>query len=151
MKYCLINNGVIVQGPCYLPQNTENISNFNALTNEELKLYGWLPYILIDNPQKNQILEGSNIDILENEVIESKIYREMTPNEIEEKNNSILERKWRNVRIKRNNLLLTSDWTQLNDSPVDKILWSNYRNQLRDIPQNFSDPDSIIWPTKPNS
>lgn len=150
-KYCLIKNGIIIEGPTSLPENTENVSNFYLLSDQELKSYGWLPYTLVDNQLENQILENSNIEILENEVIETKIYRDMTLIEIENRETNILNRKWKNVRTKRNRLLLDSDWTQLNDSPVDKILWSTYRDQLRNIPQTFSHPDLVVWPTPPTN
>lgn len=150
-KYCLIKNGNIIEGPTFLPENTENVSNFYLLSDQELKTYGWLPYTLINNPQENQVLETTIIDILENEVVETKVYRDMTQTEIDDRDLMILNRKWKNVRAKRNRLLSDSDWTQLNDSPVDKTLWSIYRNQLRDIPQSFNDPDLIVWPTPPTN
>lgn len=149
MKFCLVINNVIVEGPKDLPQNTENISNFNLLGLEELKQYGWLPYRLVSNKSNDKILVSKNIEILENEVVETEIYRDLTIQEIEEKQNIILQRKWNQVRQKRNGLLRDCDWTQLDDSPVTKTTWLSYREQLRNLPQNFSDPDSVIWPQPP--
>ena len=57
--------------------------------------------------------------------------------------------KWNNVRSKRNILLSGSDWTQLDDSKENKESWASYRQELRDIPQTFSTPESVIWPSKP--
>ena len=57
--------------------------------------------------------------------------------------------KWNNVRSVRNMLLSGSDWTQLNDSKASKEAWAIYRQELRDIPQTFSTPESVIWPSKP--
>lgn len=40
------------------------------------------------------------------------------------------------IRLKRNNLLSESDWTQFNDSPLSnekKLEWATYRQLLRDI------------------
>lgn len=150
MKYCLVVNNQIIEGPCTLPQNSSNVSNFNILSNEELKTYGWLPYRVIDVKQENQVLVQSVIDIFANEVVETKIYRDMILSEIEERNQNLIKNKWDRIRQKRNRLLKESDWSQLNDSPVDKLLWSNYRQELRDVPQNYSDPDTVIWPTTPN-
>ena len=53
-------------------------------------------------------------------------------------------------RAERNNLLALSDSKVLpdrglSDSVVGK--WKTYRQSLRDI--DFSDPDNITWPTKP--
>lgn len=150
MKYCLVVNNQIIEGPCTLPQNSSNVSNFNILSNEELKTYGWLPYRVIDVKQENQVIVQSVIDIFANEVVETKIYRDMILSEIEERNQNLIKNKWDRIRQKRNRLLKESDWSQLNDSPVDKFLWSNYRQELRDVPQNYSDPDTVIWPTTPN-
>ncbi len=57
--------------------------------------------------------------------------------------------RWEAVRGLRDKLLLESDWTQLQDSVVDKQAWELYRKNLRDIPQNFQSPELIVWPTKP--
>jgi len=61
----------------------------------------------------------------------------------------ITQRMWDQVRTQRNGLLSDSDWTQLSDSPVDSSAWAIYRQELRDIPQTFSTPESVVWPAKP--
>ena len=35
------------------------------------------------------------------------------------------------------------------DYPGDKQKYSIYRQELRDIPQKFSNPEDIVWPTDP--
>ena len=60
-----------------------------------------------------------------------------------------IQEKWDQVRSQRNVLLSGSDWTQLSDSPVDSSAWATYRQELRDIPQTFSTPESVVWPAKP--
>lgn len=45
------------------------------------------------------------------------------------------------IRDKRNALLVDSDWTQFNDSPLTaqkKTEWASYRTQLRDLIQNLN-------------
>ena len=64
-------------------------------------------------------------------------------------NNISNELKWESIRGFRNRLLSESDWTQLSDSPLEKNLWANYRSELRNIPQNFTSPEDVIWPSKP--
>ena len=55
------------------------------------------------------------------------------------------------VRSLRNQKLKESDWTQLPDVPESiKSLWKAYRQELRDITVNFTDAQSITWPTQPN-
>lgn len=56
-----------------------------------------------------------------------------------------------NVRVKRNQLLAESDWTQLADSPVDKGTWAAYRQALRDIPSQTNFPYLVQWPVAPNA
>jgi len=54
------------------------------------------------------------------------------------------------ARGERDRLLDESDWTQLPDAPVaDTQAWVNYRQQLRDVPQQEGFPTDIDWPTKP--
>ena len=53
------------------------------------------------------------------------------------------------AREKRNSLLAESDWTQVADAPVDQNAWKNYRQVLRDIPDQPGFPLNVIWPTKP--
>lgn len=53
------------------------------------------------------------------------------------------------LRNKRNVLLSASDWTQVSDAPVDKAAWAEYRQTLRDLPENTTDPENPVWPTPP--
>ena len=53
------------------------------------------------------------------------------------------------ARSERDGLLLTSDWTQVDDSPVDKSAWATYRKLLRDVPSQEGFPNTITWPVKP--
>lgn len=53
----------------------------------------------------------------------------------------------------RNALLAASDWTQAADSPLSdakKAEWATYRQALRDLPANTSDPANPTWPTPPS-
>ena len=53
------------------------------------------------------------------------------------------------VRDNRNRLIAECDWTQLNDSPVDKATWATYRQELRDLPLQAGFPFDVTYPTKP--
>ena len=56
---------------------------------------------------------------------------------------------WGEIREKRDDLLLETDWTQNPDVPdATKEKWQTYRQALRDVPSQ-SDPYNIAWPTKP--
>lgn len=56
---------------------------------------------------------------------------------------------WDDIRSKRNYLLSQSDYTQMLDWPGDKAVWAEYRQELRDITENFKTPDDVVWPTPP--
>jgi hypothetical protein len=55
------------------------------------------------------------------------------------------------VRAKRNQLLLETDWTQVADVQVDKVIWAEYRQALRDITLQEGFPFDIIWPSQHKS
>ena len=60
--------------------------------------------------------------------------------------------KWEQVRQKRNNLLSQSDWTVLIDSPLTdekKQEYITYRQDLRDLPSKYNNPDDVIFPNPP--
>lgn len=59
---------------------------------------------------------------------------------------------WQAVRVRRNLLLSSSDWTQLPDAQLTqekKQQYQEYRQQLRDLPQVSANPTFITWPTEP--
>ena len=63
-----------------------------------------------------------------------------------------LDEAWAELRTARNILLSDCDWTQANDSPftdAKKAEWATYRQALRDLAANTSDPRNPTWPTKP--
>lgn len=53
------------------------------------------------------------------------------------------------VRHDRNNRLSETDWTQVEDSPVDKAAWATYRQALRDVPTQAGFPWDVNWPSQP--
>lgn len=61
--------------------------------------------------------------------------------------------KWQLIREKRNRLLAESDWTQMADVPMEedkRAAWRRYRQALRDLPEQYSQADEVVWPTKPS-
>lgn len=58
------------------------------------------------------------------------------------------------VNAQRIQLLYESDWTQIPNNPLTEQAqqdWANYRQQLRDIPQQSGYPFDVVWPTPPAS
>lgn len=57
------------------------------------------------------------------------------------------------LRSHRDHLLNASDWTQLPNGPLTdtkKQEWATYRQELRDLPDDTTDPLNVTWPTPPN-
>jgi len=69
------------------------------------------------------------------------------------KDKRILDKKWADIRERRNKELTESDWVVIKakeehaNASIDSS-WIDYRTALRDITKQ-SDPDDITWPTKP--
>lgn len=55
----------------------------------------------------------------------------------------------KSVREERNRKLAETDWTQLVDAPVDSLAWANYRQGLRDVPDQPDFPFNVTWPSQP--
>jgi hypothetical protein len=53
------------------------------------------------------------------------------------------------IRAGRDAKLISCDWTQVADAPVDQAAWANYRQALRDIPNQEGFPTNVAWPAKP--
>jgi len=57
------------------------------------------------------------------------------------------------LRVERDKLLASSDFTQLQDSPLtdsEVLAWANYRLALRNITEGYTPLEEIIWPSHPN-
>jgi hypothetical protein len=63
--------------------------------------------------------------------------------------NATNEQKWEQIRMWRNTELSKTDWTQLSDTPVDKVAWAEYRKTLRDLPEQNVLAEEAIIPTQP--
>jgi len=79
--------------------------------------------------------------------------RPMTQAEIDQANNDaqdFVNQAWIELRARRNALLSSCDWTVLSDSPTPTAAWKTYRQALRDLPANTTDPLNPVWPTPPS-
>ena len=54
------------------------------------------------------------------------------------------------LRSKRNRLLAETDYLALSDATLTDEM-STYRQALRDLPANTTDPANPVWPTKPGA
>ncbi len=59
---------------------------------------------------------------------------------------------WDEIRQRRDELLCDTDWTQLSDcqlSEEEKEQYRIYRQALRDLPQQYENPNEVVWPEMP--
>ena len=91
-------------------------------------------YIISEEDVENKIVVDGVLTSVPSEVIEQKE----------------ISRAWYNLRKERNYLLRDSDWTQVPDAPVNAAAWAVYRQQLRDLPANTTDPRNVVWPEPPS-
>lgn len=64
---------------------------------------------------------------------------------------------WEQLRTERDRRLAETDWVTLKaiDASIDGFgvqlpqVWMDYRQALRDLPANTTDPANPVWPTKP--
>lgn len=64
--------------------------------------------------------------------------------------NATNEQKWEQIRKWRDAQLSASDWTQVEDAPVNKALWAQYRQALRDLPEQNLSADDVVIPEMPS-
>jgi hypothetical protein len=110
----------------------------STFTPEEIAIAG---YLAVDNPpiiEPNEALEWNSQDLLW--VVREKTTEELLAEE---------EEQWSSVRQERDRLLAETDYIVLKSYeqgiPVPQE-YIEYRQALRDIPQNQEDPFSVIWP-----
>lgn len=56
---------------------------------------------------------------------------------------------WERLRNRRNSLLTACDFRMVPDAPWDREAWESYRQALRDLPDQTTDPREAAWPTPP--
>ena len=61
----------------------------------------------------------------------------------------VTENAWSDLRSKRSKLLAETDYLALSDATLSEEM-RTYRQALRDLPDNTSDPANPTWPVKPS-
>jgi hypothetical protein len=56
---------------------------------------------------------------------------------------------WERLRSRRDGLLRATDFRMVTDAPWDQAPWTAYRQALRDLPEQTSDPREAVWPEPP--
>jgi hypothetical protein len=163
--YCLIESGSIVaSNPSQLPDVYKNISNFYALeydSPERLRDLSWSgnPYqgfyeaSVTTMPTCSvyyDIVSSFDVNPINYTVTQSFSTSPVSQQLVDGRN----EQLWNQIREIRTNYLKNTDWTQLPDvgMPSEKVQeYVVFRQQLRSITDNFSDPSQVVWPTIPTS
>lgn len=129
-----------------LRNSLPNVSLPAILTNEQLLEWDMyeVEFVSAPNDHTKDISEGIPV-LSEGKYYQNWIQTNSSEGEIQQR----IEDKWIEIRDIRNELLSECDWTQLSDISIEtKNIWSNYRQELRDI-TNQSNPFNINWPAKP--
>jgi hypothetical protein len=138
--YALIENGEITRINIDFPAVVSGVRFTEGSTLEDALANGLVP-IVGDEPAhdpERQRLAGPQY-VLEGQQVNRVFTVEQIPD----------EEKAGQVRAERNDKLKDSDWTQVNDAPVDKEAWATYRQALRDVTGQEGFPWTIVWPTQP--
>jgi hypothetical protein len=116
--------------------NTGRFTGFGSNPNQELVEAGEGQGLVEGhyNPETQMVVGGVVVDIPETAIEQEE-----------------LSRAWGELKYKRNRLLQNSDWSQVPDAPVDAAAWALYRQRLRDLPDNTTDPHNTVWPEHPQS
>ena len=106
-----------------------------------------------DNQSKYQ-KETDEIGLIEVESLPENDFKVVNGKVVDQSDDDFLDEKikeaWSYLRSKRTGLLMQCDWTQVSDAPVDQAAWASYRQALRDMPQNTTDPFNPVWPNPPS-
>lgn len=152
--HALVKDGVVEQYPYAVAQlklNNPNCS-FPENPSDELLAYFGVHRVFFSTPPETS---DTQVLIEEKPVFDDTAtrwtqvwrVRNMTADEIISRE----EGQAASVRSSRNGLLVSSDWTQLADSTVDKTLWAGYRQALRDLPSQTGFPWNVVWPVEPGA
>ncbi len=89
------------------------------------------------------------VDLTSYKIVDGTLVEKTDAEKLEDEQPWLLPR----LRSNRDLLLAQSDWTQSPDSPLSdtkKQEWATYRQSLRDLPANTTDPSNPTWPTQPS-
>jgi hypothetical protein len=143
--YILVNNGVAESYSMrQLKKDNPNTSFPKELSEELLATYS--VYVCTNEEQPEYDSSIETIELGEPVLINGSWVRQWTvaPIPVED-----LEQQ---VRFRRDEALSASDWTQTADSPLlGDTSWLTYRTELRDVTDQPTFPQSVVWPTEPSS
>jgi len=164
-NYVYVENNEIIDYQDVLPRNWRNVSGLYLLANDTASLLqlGWYPVVKIPvsyNPKLSYISD-TIYEIMEDHVTEQQIITDYTQEELDQQWLNTKNDFLNGLRSERNRKLIDTDWTQVSDlqnikPPEWVTAWQNYRQALRDLPEQYLDlPDYenvvVEWPIKPGN
>lgn len=125
-----------------VPSTLEIVDRFKGTEIDVQSRSSELEHIIVpDNINSDYVILNRNKDTNEIEI------------SVDENQPQIIDMTWFDFRNHRNFLLKECDWiVSISDSPlsIEKIEeWKIYRQALRDLPANTTDPNKPEWPTPP--
>lgn len=154
MFYALLKpNGTLDRYPYTLAdlrRDNKSTSWPEIIGDEVAASFGVVPVTPTPQPAEDHTINLERTAVKVNGTwIEQWIETPATPEQIAERTNDQSARE----RAERNQRLVNSDWTQLDDSPLDagtKAAWQTYREDLRAVPQQSGFPWNVTWPQQPS-
>ena len=157
-EWVLIENNVVSECHDLLPNVWKNHSGLHLSEDnmEFLNSLGW--YKVIKQPinvdYNYQRHTGFDYIFENNQVFEVPLIENLSDEELEKSRQIIFNGFMISLRLQRDQRLKDSDYTQLSDikelhGEELSAQWSLYRQQLRDLPSQFTEPSDINWPLKP--
>jgi hypothetical protein len=128
-------------------QAYRQVSFPHQMPQEAIAHVGLLPVIRAAKPpidHTKNVTEGTPV-LQDGKWMQVWNITDATAEEIEQRT----EQQADSVRAERNAKLSSSDWTQVADAPVDKQVWADYRQALRNVPDQAGFPWSVEWPEQP--
>jgi hypothetical protein len=151
--YALIKNGLVEKYPYSLGMLRQNNpdTSFPQEPSDEL-LASWGVYTVVGT-NKPSVDHTKNVaegvpELVDGQWMQVWLVTDASASEVEQRTSDQAEY----VRNKRNELISQCDWTQLNDAPINSLQradWVDYRQALRDVPQQSGFPWEVVWPTTP--
>lgn len=117
------------------------------------QITGALSYIDLGDVNTLEVPDNTEIDSNRQKVVGGKV----VAYEASEIADDLKLVTMRELKMRRVQLLFSSDWTQTSDSPLSdskKAEWVAYRQALRDLPESYpneTDIDNVVFPTPPES
>lgn len=158
-QYVFVINNEIVSTPAILPDNYKNISNFFALSDEQVSDLSWSGneggfWLVVGDPMpsvssKQKIIVEYSLNLESKTCNQLFSVVDLSPEEEEVRVNRIIS----NAKIIRDRYLVLTDFTQLPDAPITEEAKNDFlifRRSLRSM-FDVQDLNYLQWPTIPTS